>query len=198
MVEEMRRRLLLCVLPVLLAVPAILATAAATATRTADAQRETALEQGILREVNRLRAARGLRTLVLSPALQSAAVYQSRDMLDRGYFDHDVAGGTPFDERLRRFYPVLGGSSWLVGENLLWSSAGISPVAAVKMWSASPPHRRIVFDPSWREIGLGAFSVPLGTGPYAVADGPVVVVTMDVGSRGAERTTASSSGLRGA
>jgi uncharacterized protein YkwD len=192
MVQEMRRRpLLLCVLLVLLAVPAaVVPASAATTTAKAGEQRDGAFEQGILREVNRLRIARGLRALTLSASLQAAANFQSRDMVERGYFDHDQPGGASFGARLRHFYPASSGSPWLVGENLLWSSQGITPVAAVKLWVASPPHRRNLFDPTWREFGTGAIDSAAPTGAFAEANGPVVVVTMDFGSRSASRTTA--------
>lgn len=191
--EMLRRSLLLCALVALLAIPAALTPASATAGTSVGQQREGTLEQGILREVNRLRSTRGLRVLTLSSPLQAAAAFQSRDMLERGYFDHDQPGGTSFGERLKRFYPQIGGSPWLVGENLLWSSDGIAAGAAVKLWLSSPPHRRTLFDPTWHEVGVGAFLSPTPNGAFAAANGPVVVVTMDFGSRSAARATSSTS-----
>ena len=184
MVQGMRRLVLVVVLALLaLSVTALPSTATPTV-RTSD-QRDTTLEQGILRKVNRIRIGHGLRALVLSPALQAAASYQSRDMLEHGYFNHDQPGGATFGDRLRRFYPLVNGSRWIVGENLLWSTPGIGSSAAVKMWLASPPHRKNLLDPSWHEVGLGAFETSVGTGAFAAADGPVIVVTMDFGARGA-------------
>ena len=184
---------LLCVLLVLLAVPvAVVPAAAATTTPKAAEQRDATLEQGILREVNRLRVGRGLRALTISAPLQAAAMFQSRDMLERGYFDHDQPGGASFGTRLRRFYPLSGGSAWLVGENLLWGTVGITPVSAVKLWLSSPPHRHNLFDPTWREVGVGAFDTTTPTGAFAESNGPVVVVTMDFGSRGGSRSTTAA------
>lgn len=192
MVREMRLRpLLLCVLLVVLAVPAALAPAPARSATRASEQRDNTFELGVLQEVNRLRAGRGLRTLTISTSLQAAATFQTRDMLERGYFDHDQPGGASFGARLKRFYPV-NGATWLVGENLLWSSQGITPVAAVKLWLASPPHRRNIFDPTWREAGVGAFDMATPTGAFAAANGSVIVVTMDFGSRSSSRTTAAA------
>ncbi len=185
-----RRALFLCLLVAALAVPAALAPAAAPAKANDTELRAEPLEQGILREVNRLRQARGLRVLTFSASLQAAASFQSRDMLEHGYFDHEQPGGTAFSNRLKRFYPLIDGSPWLVGENLLWSSPSISTAAAVKLWLSSPPHRRNLLDPTWREVGVGAFSTPTATGAFAAANGPVVVVTMDFGSR-AGRTTST-------
>ena len=192
MLQEMRLRpLLLCVLSVVLAVPAALAPASARSATKASEQRDNTFELGVMREVNRLRAAHGLRTLTVSTSLQAAAAFQTRDMLDRGYFDHDQPGGASFGARLKRFYPV-NGATWLVGENLFWSSAGITPVAAVKLWLASPPHRRNIFDPTWREAGVGAFEMETPTGAFAAANGPVIVVTMEFGTRSSSRTTSAT------
>lgn len=193
MVREMPRRpLLLLALLVVLSVPAALAPTSATATtRATGEQRDGGFELGVLREVNRLRVARGLRALTNSSPLQAAAGFQSRDMIDRGYFDHDQPGGASFGVRLKRFYPA-GGSMWQVGENLLWSSQGITPAAAVKLWLSSPPHRRNLFDPAWRESGIGAIESDTATGAFAEANGPVVVVTMDFGTRSSSRTTSAA------
>ena len=179
--------LVLPVLVVLLAVPAAVVPASAARTTKAVEQREEGLEQGILREVNQLRVAHGLRALTISAPLQAAASFQSRDMLERGYFDHNQPGGTTFGARLKRFYPLTAGSTWLVGENLLWGTLGITPATAVKLWLSSPPHRRNLLDASWREVGVGAFDTAAPTGAFAAAGGPVVVVTMDFGSRSAAK-----------
>jgi uncharacterized protein YkwD len=180
------RRSLCCAF---LVVVALAAAPLATGTTKTPTQRETALEQGILREVNRVRGAHGLRALVLSRGLQAAATYQSRILLEQGVFDHDSAAGGAFGDRLRRFYPVGAAHSWSVGENLLWSSGGIDASAAVKRWLDSATHRRIIFDPSWREFGVGAVSTPAAPGVYSTA-GPVVVVTLDFGARtSSSRTT---------
>ena len=156
--------------------------ATAPAAVTAPAQRETALEQGILREVNRVRSERGLRPLVAARGLQAAAAFQSRALLTQGVFDHDTDGSGTFHDRLRRFYPVGASRAWSVGENLLWSSNGIDAATAVRLWLDSPVHRRIMLDPVWREFGAGAVAAPAAPGVYASA-GAVVVVTIDFGMR---------------
>ena len=173
------RRSVCCALVVVLA---LAAAPLATGGPKTSAQREQALEQGILREVNRLRAVRGLRSLTLSKGLQAAALFQSRALLTQGVFDHASPAGGAFDERLRRFYPVAGAHAWSIGENLLWSSEGIDAGAAVRLWLDSPSHRRIMLDPTWREFGIGAFGASSAPGVFASA-GAVVVVTIDFGSR---------------
>jgi uncharacterized protein YkwD len=183
------RRPLLSALVVVLALA--LAPLAGGTTRTS-AQRASSLEQGILREVNRVRVSRGLRPLTVSPELQNAASFQTRALLAQGVFDHDTATSGAFSDRLRRFYPVRAARSWSVGENLLWSSAGIDASDAVKLWLESPPHRKILLDANWREFGIGAFTADGAPGVFASA-GAVVVVTLDFGLR-TTRAVSSSGG----
>jgi uncharacterized protein YkwD len=184
----MRRFVWLAVLATILGA---VAAAAAPAT-VAPAQRETALEQGILREVNRVRSDRGLRPLLAARGLQAAAAFQSKALLTQGVFEHDSLAGGALGERLRRFYPVGSARSWSVGENLLWSVDGIDAGSAVKLWLDSPVHRKIMLDPTWREFGAGAVASPSAPGIFSSA-GAVVVVTIDFGTRtGATRTAASA------
>jgi uncharacterized protein YkwD len=129
-----------------------------------------------------VRAGHGLQALRLSRGLEAAAKFQTRSLLSQGLFEHDSPAGGSFGDRMHRFYPVGGSRSWGVGENLLWSSAGLDAAGAVRIWLDSPPHRKIMLDPSWREFGIGAFGAPAAPGVYASA-GAVVVVTMDFGSR---------------
>lgn len=129
-----------------------------------------------------MRSDRGLRQLASSRSLQAAAAFQSRALLTEGVFEHDSTAGGAFGDRLRRFYPIGSAKAWSVGENLLWSAAGIDATKAVQLWLDSPVHRRIMLDPSWREFGVGAVTAPTASGVYASV-GPVVVVTMDFGVR---------------
>ncbi len=173
------RRSLSCAL---LVVVALAAAPLASGTTKTSIQHETTLEQGILREANRVRAGHGLRALALSRALQASAAYQSRILLQQGVFDHDTAIGGSFGDRLRKFYPVGAAHTWSVGENLLWSTDGIGAAAAIQSWLDSPEHRKILLDATWREVGVGAVSTTSAGGVYASA-GAVVVVTMDFGAR---------------
>ena len=184
------RRSLCCAL---LTVLALVVAPLAAGTARASSQRETGLEQGILREVNRVRSDHGLHPLALSRGLQASAAYQSRVLLAQGVFEHDSAAGGAFGDRLRRFYPIGDAPAWSVGENLLWGSDGIAATAAVKLWLDSPVHRRIMLDPTWREFGVGAVNAASAPGVYASA-GAIVVVTIDFGSRTpVSRTTAATS-----
>ena len=48
-----------------------------------------------------------------------------------------------------------------------------------------------MLDPSWREFGAGAVAAPSAPGIYATV-GPVVVVTVDFGTRASTTRTAAS------
>jgi len=68
-----------------------------------------------------------------------------------------------------------------VGENLLWSTTGLSASGAVKLWMASPDHRKNILTPLWREVGLSAVTVEAAPGVFASRN--VVIITSDFGTR---------------
>ena len=115
-----------------------------------------ALESSVVGRMNAVRRAHGLRPLRLNRRLHAAAVFHSKDMGRRGYFEHDSLVGTPFWRRIERFYPSRGFSSWTVGENLLWGTDTYDATFAVREWMNSPPHRQNLLSRDWREVGIGA------------------------------------------
>jgi uncharacterized protein YkwD len=142
----------------------------------------TALETGVLAQLNAIRVQHGLKPLKLNRELTAAARQHTFEMVDDGYFQHDSAGGTPFDQRIKQFYPPGAGAHWLFGENLLWSSPDVDAKGALAIWMASPGHRANILTPGWREIGIAAVHADSAGGDY---DGlPVTVVTTDFGARG--------------
>jgi uncharacterized protein YkwD len=144
--------------------------------------RKPSLEAEIVRALNRVRAERGLLALRASPGLGTAARFHSRSMLDGGFFGHETPGGQSFGDRIRRFYPSRGWQTWSVGETLLATEGqGTTASAVVSAWLASPPHRRIVLSPTFRDIGLGAFSSVSAPGEFGGMQ--AVVVTADFGLR---------------
>ena len=77
----------------------------------------------------------------LHPRCPAAADAHAVSMGRLGYFSHTSADGTSFDRRIARFYSKTAYRSWMVGENLLFSSGHISSGEAVAMWLESPDHR---------------------------------------------------------
>ena len=140
-----------------------------------------ALEVAVVGRMNAIRRAPGLHPLRLNGRLRAAAVYHSRDMGRRGYFEHDSISGTPFWRRIERFYPSRGFDAWTVGENLLWGSDTYGASFAVREWMNSPPHRENLLSRSWREVGIGAAFFTHAPGEYGGR--PVTIVTADFGSR---------------
>jgi uncharacterized protein YkwD len=140
------------------------------------------LEGSVVARMNAVRRSHGLRALRMSRRLRTAAIFHSKDMGRRGYFEHDSLTGTSFWRRIERFYPSRGFSFWTVGENLLWGSDTYDATFAVREWMESPPHRKNILSRGWREVGIGA--VFFGRGPGEFGGRPVTIVTADFGSRG--------------
>src|SRR5262249_47591806 len=142
---------------------AALAAALTAPVATARAQRtahQTGLENDVLAQLNAIRVAHGLVALKLSPGLDAAATQHTREMVRLDYFAHDSADGTSFDDRIARYYPFSARfHNWAVGENLVWEEPDLDAPEALRLWMASPPHRRNILDPEWREIGIAAVHV---------------------------------------
>lgn len=138
--------------------------------------------QPLVGAINRLRRTRGLTAVRVSPELSRAAVAHVRTLASGGLFSHDWEDGTPFATWIQRYYPPLpGGISWLAGENLVWATDRLDPAQTISSWLASPGHRRILLDPSWRELGVGTVLAQEAPGAYAGRN--VVIVAADFGTR---------------
>lgn len=140
------------------------------------------LERSLLTSINAYRVQNGLAVLRLSAQLNDAARQHSDEMAADGYFDHPSANGTSFWQRIQRYYASSSRSYWSVGENLLWSSDTISAGRALRLWIASPEHKKNLLDASWRELGVSAVHVVHAPGTYHGLT--VTIVTTDFGVRG--------------
>jgi uncharacterized protein YkwD len=145
-------------------------------------ERRAALEAAVVREMNRVRAAKGLAQLRAAPSLRSAARSHSQAMLVHGFFSHDSADGTAFSERIRRYYSNAGYARWSVGEALMASQGRfVDAKSVVAAWLDSPPHRAIVLSPTWRDAGIGVLYAP--SAPATFGGDEAIVVTADFGLR---------------
>lgn len=144
-------------------------------------ERRPALEHELLREINRVRAARSLPRLEPAAGLHRAATEHSRALLEAGIFDHRSPDGTTFEQRVLRYYPNSGWRSWSIGETLLATSERLDAQLIVAKWLESRTHRTIVLSPTWREVGIGAHFAPAAPGQFGGA--PTTVVTADFGAR---------------
>ena len=88
----------------------------------------------------------------MNATLLAVASAHSLDMWTRNFFAHDNPDGDdPFDRITGAGYTYS-----KAGENL---AAGPQTSAEVmKAWMDSPPHRDVILDPSWREIGIAVRS----------------------------------------
>ena len=169
---------------VCLALLAVAATGILAASATATSRSETSLQtlnHQVLTAVNTFRAAHGLGRLRESRALDRAARAHSFEMGRVGYFGHSSADGTVFWRRIRHYYSARNRSRWSVGENLLWSSPGVSAAGALKIWIASPEHLANMLRPSWREMGISAVRVVDAPGVFGGSR--VTIITTDFGDR---------------
>lgn len=117
---------------------------------------EVALEQSVLCLINEERAAAGIAVVVPNAKLRAAGVRHSADMVRRGYFGHTSPTGTGFIERIVEAGYTHNARTWLVGENLVWGSGGLSsPAELVLAWMNSPPHRANLLRSRFRDIGIG-------------------------------------------
>lgn len=104
--------------------------------------------------INVAREDAGLPPLRPDRALSSAALSHSRSMSNSGYFGHDGPGGSPM-QRMRAAGARCG-RYCSAGENIAWASGRLStPLQIVQAWLNSPPHRRNILDPSFRQEGVG-------------------------------------------
>ncbi|HET7044229.1 MAG TPA: CAP domain-containing protein [Gaiellaceae bacterium] len=106
----------------------------------------TSAESSLLAQINRVRAAHGLRPLRYDARLARAARAHTQDMARKDYFAHGA-----FGSRMVRFH-VEGP---FVGENLAWGSGSYgTPRGIVTAWLHSPEHRRNLLHAGFRRVGV--------------------------------------------
>ena len=105
--------------------------------------------------INSVRQAHGRAPLRLNAELSSAARGHSRDMVRRRYFAHNTPEGLSPAHRVARTGYLSGGRRWRVGETLAWWRGPATPAAIVRGWMHSPPHRHVLLEQSFRDVGIG-------------------------------------------
>jgi len=149
----------------------------------ADVPDDATVEQAVdavLCLVNSERAEHGLRPVRASGALTRSAQAHSRDMVQRGYFSHVTPSGENPRQRVVHSGYARKRGARKVGETIAWGSGGRgTPAEFVRLFMESAPHRRIVLDRRFRDVGIGL--VPAA--PVANAAGAAVTLTIDFGRR---------------
>jgi len=105
--------------------------------------RHDATEAGIVREMNKIRAAHNLPRLRVNSGLARAADLHSASMAR----SRRVAHGEYY-RRVRRYV-----RSRRVGENLAWMR-GCDAAAIVQMWMNSAGHRQVMLSSGFRRVGV--------------------------------------------
>lgn len=113
----------------------------------------------LLAAINRARGQRGIGAVSPVAGLTAAAQDHARDMVARGYFDHQSPEGRSIADRAQgRHYDFR-----KIGENLAVGQA--TPDQVVQAWTDSPGHARVLYDPTLREVGIGYLPGPLRKPP---------------------------------
>jgi len=109
----------------------------------------------VLELTNQERARHGLPSLLLEPALCSAAQTHCQDMVGHNYFSHTGSDGSTVGDRIS----AAGYSSpWAYGENI--AAGQLSPEEVVAAWMNSEGHRANVLCPWYTEIGIAYVYAP--------------------------------------
>lgn len=114
-------------------------------------------ERTIVSIINQERNLRGIREMAWDPKLQAIARAHSRDMADKGYFDHTNRSGLDYRQRAVVAGYHCANPKWRgVAENLYFATKGHqSPQAAVNNWLDSPLHKRAMLDPTFSKAAIG-------------------------------------------
>ncbi len=102
------------------------------------------------------RGARGLAPVSESPQLSLAAQRHADDMVARAFFAHVTPGGTTLAERVLATGYIRNRRTWALGEAIAWAQDPLDTATRlVRAWLNSPPHRAILLDRSFRDVGIG-------------------------------------------
>ncbi len=137
------------------------------------------MRSSVLCLINRIRGHYDLHPLAYNQALRTSASAHSVSMVVHGYFAHEGPGGS-MDNRISRAGYLATAGEFVIGEDIGGGEGRYgSPMAVVRDWMHSPPHRENILDPHFRDAGVGvARGFPLdGSGSRAAT------YTVDFGAR---------------
>jgi uncharacterized protein YkwD len=110
----------------------------------------------LLCAIDNERGARGLVSVHQSQQLAQAAQGHANDMVTRQFFAHVSPGGSTLGDRVAATGYMRGRKDWELGEAIAWAQQPLDTAASlVRAWLASPPHRAILLDKRFREVGIG-------------------------------------------
>jgi uncharacterized protein YkwD len=106
--------------------------------------------------INGERTGRGLAPVHVDRRLTRAAQRHTTDMVTLSYFSHVSLAGATLTDRLWRTRYLSRRCAWRVGETLAWGyGAAVTPASRVRAWMHSRPHRLVLLDADYRDVGIG-------------------------------------------
>ena len=106
--------------------------------------------------INDVREQHGLRPVRANARLGLAARRHAGDMATHDFFAHVSPGGGTMQSRVQRAGYLRSVHAWWLGEALAWGKARAgAPQAILRGLLNSPPHRAILLDPGFRDLGVG-------------------------------------------
>jgi uncharacterized protein YkwD len=110
----------------------------------------------LLCTINAQRTARSLPAVRQSGQLNKGAQGYAADMVSRHFFAHVSPDGATLVDRVAATGYMRHRRTWALGEALAWAEQPLDTAAGlVQAWLASPPHRAILLDRRYREVGIG-------------------------------------------
>jgi uncharacterized protein YkwD len=110
----------------------------------------------LLCAIDNERTSRGLVAVQQSQQLAQAAQGHAADMVMRHFFAHVTPGGSTLGDRVAATGYMRGRRDWELGEAIAWAQQPLDTATGlVRAWLASPPHRAILLDKHFREVGIG-------------------------------------------
>lgn len=109
-----------------------------------------AMADQVFKLVNLHRQRHGLQPVASSVRLNKIATDYACHMIEEGFFAHQdpLTGDGPSSRALSQKYLFFA-----IGENLAAGPQSAEDV--MSRWMQSPSHRKIILDPTWRELGVG-------------------------------------------
>ncbi len=128
-----------------------------------NASMRPAAAAAVLCLINQQRGQRGLAPVVSSAQLSRAADGHASDMVRRKYFSHVAPNGEDFRKRIARTGYLRGAPRAALGETIAWGAdLYATPSQLVADLIASAPHRAIILDRRFRDVGVGlALGAPM-------------------------------------
>ena len=115
--------------------------------------------------VNAERVGHGLKALRASRQLRVAAEGHGTDMVAHRFFAHVSPLTGAITDRVRHSGYISRQDDYVLGEDIAWGEGELStPAAIVTAWMNSPPHRAVILDRDFVDMGVGVIAgVPVDT-----------------------------------